>query len=93
MKTYVPLLELLSVVPGSPTEVTATLSVTMAVNVTVWLCDEVVRETVESSALKLVIDGSWSSLFVILTVTVCVELFPAASVAVAVNVSVVSPKL
>ena len=63
-------------VPGSPTLVTATLSVTIAVNVTVWLCDEVLSETVESSALKLVIDGSWSSLFVILTVTDCVELFP-----------------
>ena len=63
-------MELLKLVPGRPTLVTATLSVTIAVNVTVCDCDEVVRETVESSALKLVIDGSWSSLFVILTVTV-----------------------
>ena len=51
-----------------------------------------VRETVESSALKLVIDGFGRHLC-ILTVTDCVELFPAASVAVAVSVSVVSPKL
>ena len=69
----------------------ATLSLATAVNVTVCVCDEVVKATEVSSALKLVIVGSILSDFVILIVSVAVELFPAASVNVTVNVSLWLP--
>ena len=70
-----------------------TLSLTTAVNIIVWLCDEVVNETVESFTLKLLIDGFWSSLLVTVTVILSVELLPAASVAVNWCVTVFEPKL
>ena len=81
------------VVPGIVTDEIPTLSVATTVNVTVWDCDEVVRATEVSSAEKLVIDGLALSAFVILTVISSVVLLPAASVTVAVNVSLELPKL
>ena len=51
------------------------------------------RATEVSSAEKLVIDGLALSAFVILTVISSVVLLPAASVTVAVNVSLELPKL
>ena len=93
VNTYVPLLTLLNDVPGRPTELIPTLSLTTAVKVTVWVCEEVLSWTVVSSAPKLPIVGFWSSVLLIETVIVWVALFPAASVAVAVNVSLLVPKL
>ena len=61
--------------------------------VTVCVCDEVLSSTLVSSAPKLVIDGFWSSVLLIETVIVWVALLPAASVAVAVSVSLLFPKL
>ena len=60
---------------------------------TVWVCDEVVNETLVSSAVKLVIDGLALSALLIAIVTLDVELLPAASVTVTVNVSLLLPKL
>ena len=74
--------------PGRPTVLIATLSLTTAVKVTVWVCDEVLRSTVVSSTEKLVIDGSWSSALLILIVTVSVIELLAVSVTVSVTVSV-----
>ena len=70
-----------------------TLSLTTAVNVTVWVCELVVSETLVSSALKLVIVGFWSSVLVIVIVIVSVAVFPAESLTLNVNVSVFEPKL
>ena len=61
--------------------------------VTVCVCDEVLSSTLVSSAPKLPIDGFWSSVLLIETVIVWVALLPAASVAVAVSVSLLFPKL
>ena len=61
------------------------------VNVTVCDCALVVNETLVSSALKLVIDGSTLSDFLIVNVIFEVLVLPAASVAVAVKVSLLSP--
>ena len=63
------------------------------VKVTVWVCDEVVNETLVSSAEKLLIDGLWSSVFLIVMLSVWVDWLPAASLTVTVKLSVVSPKL
>ena len=57
------------------------------VNDTVWLCDEVVNETVVSSAVKLLIDGLWSSVFLIVMLSVWVDWLPAASLTVTVKLS------
>ena len=81
------------VVPGTETDDTPTLSVATTVNVTVWLCDDVLSSTVVSSAVKLLIAGLWSSLFVTLISISSVILLPAVSVTVAVKLSVVFPKL
>ena len=48
--------------PPNETESIPTLSLIVAVNVTVWLCEEVLSVTVVSSAAKLLIEGFWSSL-------------------------------
>ena len=93
LNTCVPALELLNVVPGRLTLWIATLSLTTAVNVTVCVCELVANVTLVSSAPKLLIDGFWSSLLVILIVTVSVTLFPAVSLTVNVNVSLDEPKL
>ena len=60
-----------------------TLSLTTAVNVTVWVCDEVASETVVSSAPKLTMDGSSSSTLLILIVIVSVAVRLEVSVTVA----------
>jgi len=72
-------------------ELIPTLSLTEAVKVTVWLCEDVLRSTVVSSALKLLIDGLWSSLFVIVIVTDCVEILLAVSLTDNVRLSVFDP--
>ena len=81
------------VVPGTETDETPTLSVATTVKVTVWLWAEVFNSTVVSSAVKLLIAGLWSSLFVTLISISSVILLPAVSVTVAVKVSPVVPKL
>ena len=95
LKVYVPAFELVRVAVESPTELTVSLSLTETVNVTVsdW-------SLVFSSILLLVafevkplILGGWLSTLLILTVRVSVTLLPAVSVTVAVNVSLLSPKL
>ena len=80
-------------VPGILTLLTPTLSVATTVNVTVWLCDEVVRATEVSSAVKLVIAGLALSALLILIVISWEDELPAASVTVTVNVSLLFPKL
>mgnify|MGYP003303274983 CR=1 FL=1 len=92
LNTYVPALELLNVVPGRLTLLIATLSLTVTVNATTCVCDEVFNSTVVSLALILQV-GSWSSALLILIVISCVTELLALSVTVAVNVSVLSPKL
>ena len=67
------------------------LSLALTVNVTVCDCDEVLRSTDVSFALKLLIIGLWSSLFLTTMLIVEVAVLPTPSVAVAVNVSVESP--
>ena len=79
--------------PGILTFDTLTLSVAETENVTVLLWSLVLSSIVVSSAVKLLIDGLWSSLFVILISISSVILLPAASVTVAVNVSLLFPKL
>ena len=88
----VPDTALLNVVPRRVTLFTPTLSLTTAVKVTVWVCDEVLGSTVVSLAEKLLIDGSSSST-IILIVTVSVAVRLELSVTVAVNVSLLLPKL
>ena len=56
-------------------------------------CDEVETVTVVLLAVKFEILGAWLSVLVISIVILDVELFPAASLTVSVNVSVLSPKL
>jgi hypothetical protein len=68
-----------------------TLSVAVTVNVTVWDCDPVVRETVLSFTVKALMEGAWLSVLVMVADTDEVLVFPAASPAVSVNVSVVDP--
>ena len=58
-----------------------TLSLTTAVNITVWLCDEVLSSTEVSLAEKELMLGLSSSLFVTVTVKLDVEVLPAESVA------------
>ena len=78
------------VVPGTETDDTPTLSV--ATTKSVWLWADF-NSTVVSSAVKLLIAGLWSSLFVTLISISSVILLPAVSVTVAVKVSQVVPKL
>ena len=59
--------------------------------VTVCVCELVAKVTLVSFAPKLLIAGFWSSLLVILIVSVSVTLFPAVSVTVKVNVSLDEP--
>lgn len=69
-----------------------TLSLTTAVNRTVWVLADVFKSTLVSSAENEVILGFWSSLLLILTVIVLlVEVFPAASLTVNVGVCVWEP--
>ena len=70
-----------------------TLSLTTAVNITVWLCDEVLSSTEVSLAEKELMLGLSSSLFVTVTVKLDVEVLPAESVAVNWCVTVFEPKL
>ena len=81
----------LYVAVGSVAVVIATLSVSEAVKVTVCVCEDVVREILELLTLKLLIVGSILSDFVILIVSVEVDLLPAASVKVTVKVSLCVP--
>ena len=79
------------VVPGTETDDIETLSVATTVKVTVWDCEDVLSSTVVSSAVKLLIAGLWSSLFVtLISISWVIELL-AVSVTVAVNVSPVVP--
>ena len=75
------------------TDVTPTLSVTTAVKLARLVWSLVVKLIVESSTEKLLIDGFWVSLLLIDTVTLSVEVLPAASVATIDTVSVLEPKL
>ena len=81
------------VVPGKLTLWMATLSVATSVNVTVWVSSEDLSSTEVSSALKLLIVGTWSSILLRLIVIVSVAVFPAPSTTVAVRVSLWSPKV
>ena len=78
--------------PGRLTLFIATLSLTVTVNDTTCVCDEVLSSTLLSLALILQV-GSWSSALLILIVIFCVTELLALSVTVAVNVSLLSPKL
>ena len=71
--------------------VIATLSLNEAVKVTVCDWELVVKATLVSSALKLVIVGATSSVFVIVTEVVAVALLLAASIIVTVRVSLWLP--
>ena len=79
--------------PGKFTELIPTLSVTVAVKVTDWLCELVERETVLSSTVNVDITGACVSFLVIVILRDFVDKFPASSAATNVKVSVVSPKL
>ena len=93
VKIYVPLFELLNVVPGRETVLMATLSLATTVKARVADWTLVVNATVPELTEKLVIVGFWSStlLTVIFKVSLTELLF--VSVTVNVNVSVVLPKL
>ena len=80
-------------VPGKLTEAIPTLSVAVTENVTVWNWESVETTTLLSFTLNELIVGAVSSDLVTLIVTDELELFPAASVAVAVTVSLIVPKL
>lgn len=79
--------------PSIVTEVTALLSLTTAVNVIFFVCVEVERLAEDADAPYDEITGFWSSILTTVTVVVEVTLLPAASVTVAVNVSLWLPKL
>ena len=72
---------------------TALLSLTEAVKVTVWVWEAVVKTTVLSSTPKLLMVGELSSVFTIVIVTVELDVFPALSVTIAVSVTLFEPKL
>ena len=93
LKIYDEPLTLSCVAPVNDIELIPTLSVTTAVKYIVCVWAEVLSSIEVSSAFKLVMDGFWSSLFEMLIVTDSVELLPAASPTVKVNVSVAEPKL
>ena len=82
MNVYVPLLTFVCVAPVNVIVSIATLSETTAVKVTVCDCELVSKETVVSSALKLVIPGDWSSVFVTVIFNVSLALLPEASITV-----------
>ena len=78
--------------PPNETLFIPTLSVIVAVNVIVSVfCADEVKATVLELADKLLMLGATLSVLITVIDVVDVELFPAASVAVAVNVSVVEP--
>ena len=78
---------------GNATLLTDTLSVATTVNVTVCVLDELLSSTEVSSAPKLEIVGTSSSILSIVIVNVSVTVLPAPSTTVAVKVSVEVPKL
>ena len=69
------------------------MSLATTVNVTVCVFDDVLSSTEVSFAVKLLIAGFWSSVLLTTISIVSVLLLPAVSVTVAVNVSLVLPKL
>ena len=89
------MLELVWVAPVNEIELIPTLSLTTAVKVTVLLLLLVFNTILlfVSLVARLVIVGFWLSLLIILTVTLCVAVLPAASVATIDTVSVDEPKL
>ena len=72
-------------------DVTPTLSVIVAVNVTVDVCAKLVSVTELLLAAKFEIDGACVSVLVTVTVMSAVAVFPAASCTVAVSISLVDP--
>ena len=84
---------LTNVAPGRLTLLIATLSLNEALILMEADWDEVETVTVVLLAVKFDILGAWLSVLVISIVILDVELFPAASLTVSVNVSVLSPKL
>ena len=84
---------LTNVAPGRLTLLIATLSLNEALILMLADCDEVETVTVVLLAVKFEILGAWLSVLVISIVILEVELFPAASLTVKVNESVLSPKL
>ena len=73
-------------------ECTPTLSLTTAVKLTRLVWSLVLSATLVESALKLLMVGFWLSLLLILTVTLSVAVFPAASVATIETTFVLAPK-
>ena len=94
---YNPLLwsTLISVAPVKVTDDIPTLSLTYVLKLTV--CPLLLVLTVillfVAFVVRLVIEGFWLSLLLILTVTLAVDVLPAASVATIETVSVLEPKL
>ena len=84
---------LVALTPPIVTEVTARLSVTTAVKVALAVLAEVFTVIAVLSLLNELITGSSSSVLVIVTVSCWLCVFPAASVAVAVNTWVLEPQL
>ena len=85
----------IAVAPARATLDTVSLSVTVTVKVTISVLS-LVFNSIELFVALLDNDeivGGWLSTLLILTVIVSVTLFPAVSVTVAVNVSLLSPKL
>ena len=64
-----------------------------ALNVTVWLCEEVVNATLVVLAVNELIAGFSLSIFATTTLSVSVSEFPAASSTVAVKLNVLFPQL
>ena len=83
--------EPLEVAPLRVTLSIALLSVATTVNVTVWLWDEVLSSTVESSALTELIVGFWLSIFWTVIGRFTVDVLPAASATVIVLALVWEP--
>ena len=83
--------EPLEVAPLRVTLSIALLSVATTVNVTVWLWDEVLSSTVESSALTELIVGFWLSIFWTVIGRFTVAVLPAASATVIVLALVWEP--
>ena len=77
--------------PSQVTLFTPTLSLATIENVTVCDCDDVVSATVESLAVISPTVGFWSSLLLILIVTLSVAVLPAESATVSVKLSVDEP--
>jgi hypothetical protein len=84
--------EPVEVAPPIVTLLIALLSAATTVNVTVWLWDEVLSSTVESSALTEEIVGFWLSIFNTVIGKLTEEVLPAASATVMVLALVLEPK-